>query len=94
MYVALQIAAALAVVSEPFLPFTSNKLKNMLNIASTPPNEQKSWEDVSEKDVLIPSGHTIGKGELLFSKIEDKTVVIQLEKLAATKITNEGLRGN
>tara|TARA_R110000787_G_scaffold195189_2_gene306548 strand:- start:568 stop:2637 length:2070 start_codon:yes stop_codon:yes gene_type:complete len=89
MYVALQIAAALAVVSEPFLPFTSNKLKNMLNIASTPPNEQKSWEDVSEKDVLIPSGHTIGKGELLFSKIEDKTVVIQLEKLAATKKANE-----
>ena len=89
MYVALQIATALAVVSEPFLPFTSDKLKKILNIASTPISDQNSWNDVSEKDILIPAGHQIGKAELLFSKIEDKTVEIQLEKLAATKRENE-----
>ncbi len=89
MYVALQIATALAVVSEPFLPFTSDKLKKILNIASTPISDQNSWNDVSEKDILILAGHQIGKAELLFSKIEDKTVEIQLEKLAATKRENE-----
>ncbi len=89
MYVALQIATALAVVSEPFLPFTSDKLKKILNIASNPLSDQNSWNDVSEKDILIPAGHQIGKAELLFSKIEDKTVEIQLEKLAATKRENE-----
>ena len=89
MYVALQIATALAVVSEPFLPFTSDKLKKILNIASNPLSDQNSWNDVSEKDILILAGHQIGKAELLFSKIEDKTVEIQLEKLAATKRENE-----
>jgi methionyl-tRNA synthetase len=89
MYVALQIATALAVVSEPFLPFTSDKLKKILNIASNPLSDQNSWNDVSEKDILILAGHQIGKAELLFSKIEDKTVEIQLEKLAATKKANE-----
>ena len=89
MYVALQIATALAVVSEPFLPFTSDKLKKILNIASNPLSDQNSWNDVSDKDILILAGHQIGKAELLFSKIEDKTVEIQLEKLAATKRENE-----
>ena len=86
MYVALQISAALAVVSEPFLPFTSDKLKKMLHIS----NEiDRSWNDVSEKEVLLPANHQIGSAELLFSKIEDKTVTTQLEKLAATKKANE-----
>ena len=83
MYVALQIAAALAVVSEPFLPFTSSKLKSILRI------EGLSWNDVSEKDVLLSSKHTINKQELLFSKIDDKVVAAQLEKLEATKLANE-----
>ena len=86
MYVALQISAALAVVSEPFLPFTSDKLKKMLNICDA---IDCSWNDVSEKKTLLPANHQIGTAELLFSKIEDKTVTVQLEKLAATKKANE-----
>jgi methionyl-tRNA synthetase len=84
MYVALQISAALAVVSKPFLPFTSDKLKGILNV-----NENLSWEDVTIKDVLLPGTHQINKAELLFSKIEDKAIEIQVEKLQATKIANE-----
>jgi len=84
MYVALQISAALAVVSEPFLPFTSTKLKNILNI-----DAHLSWENVTENKVLLPATHQINKAELLFSKIEDKEIEAQIEKLAATKIANE-----
>ena len=84
MYVALQISAALAVVSEPFLPFSARKLKNILNIDAS-----LSWEDVTENTVLLPATHQINKAELLFSKIEDKEIEAQVEKLAATKIANE-----
>ncbi|EAQ42865.1 methionyl-tRNA synthetase [Polaribacter sp. MED152] len=84
MYVALQISAALAVVAEPFLPFTSTKLKGILNLETS-----ISWDDISDKNVLIPAEHQINKGELLFSKIEDKTIDAQLEKLQATKLANE-----
>ena len=84
MYVALQISAALAVVSEPFLPFSATKLKNILNISAS-----LSWEDVTENTVLLPETHQINKAELLFSKIEDKEIEAQVEKLAATKIANE-----
>ncbi len=89
MYVALQIASALAVVSEPFLPFTSTKLKNILNVSSSAVEKSLTWEDVTQKDILLPAEHQINKGELLFSKIEDKTIEIQLEKLEATKLANE-----
>ncbi|WP_074613511.1 methionine--tRNA ligase [Polaribacter dokdonensis] len=84
MYVALQISAALAVVAEPFLPFTSTKLKGILNLEAS-----ISWDDISDKNVLIEAAHQINKGELLFSKIEDKTIDAQLEKLQATKLANE-----
>ena len=84
MYVALQISAALAVVSEPFLPFSATKLKNILNL-----DANLSWEDVTENTVLLPATHQINKAELLFSKIEDKEIEAQVEKLAATKIANE-----
>jgi methionyl-tRNA synthetase len=84
MYVALQISAALAVVSEPFLPFSATKLKNILNIDAS-----LSWEDVTENTVLLAATHQINKAELLFSKIEDKEIEAQVEKLAATKIANE-----
>jgi len=87
MFVALQISAALATLSEPFLPFTSEKLKNILNFSSS--EEGLKWEDVSVKDTLIPAGHTIGKAELLFSKIEDEQIQQQLDKLEATKAANE-----
>jgi methionyl-tRNA synthetase len=84
MYVALQISAALAVVSEPFLPFSARKLKNILNI-----NANLSWKDVTDSPVLIKATHQINKAELLFSKIEDPAIEAQIEKLQATKIANE-----
>ncbi|WP_435182277.1 methionine--tRNA ligase [Cellulophaga omnivescoria] len=86
MYVALQIASALAVLSEPFLPFTSAKLKNILNIAAT--DTTVEWNTVSTLDVLLPAGHTINKAELLFRKVEDKEIEAQLAKLEATKKAN------
>ena len=87
MFVALQIASALATLSEPFLPFTSDKLKNILSVASSA--VEMSWEDISTKNVLLPTGHQIGKAELLFSKIEDETIQHQLDKLIASKKANE-----
>ena len=87
MFVALQIATGLSVLSEPFLPFTSNKLKTMLSITSS--DVEKQWEDVSIKETLLPAEHKINKGELLFRKIEDKEIQAQLDKLEATKKANE-----
>jgi methionyl-tRNA synthetase len=84
MFVALQISTALAVLVEPFLPFTATKLKGILNV-----DENLSWKNITEKDILLPANHQIEKGELLFSKIEDKTIDAQIEKLEATKIANE-----
>lgn len=84
MNVALQIAAGLAVLSEPFLPFTSTKLKSILNI-----DNNLSWNDVAEKDILLAENHQINKAELLFSKIEDATIQTQLDKLETTKKANE-----
>jgi len=99
MFVALQIASALATLSEPFLPFTSNKLKEILRQAqndnvsssdSTTENRiENSWNDISSKDILLPAGHKIGQAKLLFSKIEDQTVQAQIDKLLATKKANE-----
>jgi methionyl-tRNA synthetase len=86
MFVALQIASALAILSEPFLPFTSAKLKGILNVTD---ENDTQWQDVSAKDVLLPQGHHIGKGELLFSKIEDETIETQLKKLEASKKSNK-----
>ena len=89
MYVALQISAALAVVSEPFIPFTSSKLKGILNLIQEDSDASLSWQNVTEKDILIPTNHQINKAELLFSKIENKAIEAQIEKLAATKIANK-----
>ncbi|WP_422858552.1 methionine--tRNA ligase [Flagellimonas sp. S174] len=86
MYVALQIATGLAVLSEPFLPFTSNKLKNILNIRSK--EVGTSWNEVSTKEVFLSPERQINKGELLFRKIEDKEIEAQLAKLEATKQVN------
>lgn len=82
MNVALQIAAALAVLSEPFLPFTSEKLKKMLNL------EKIEWNEISSKTEILKPGHLIGKSELLFSKIEDEQIQFQLDKLHKTKTEN------
>jgi len=87
MFVALQIATGLAVLSEPFLPFTSKKLKEILHYSEL--NEQSTWKDISTRNTLLPAGHQIGKAELLFAKIEDDEIQKQLDKLEASKKANE-----
>ncbi|WP_299762236.1 methionine--tRNA ligase [uncultured Dokdonia sp.] len=103
MYVALQIATALSVLSEPFLPFTSAKLKNILNVSSSAVENALGWENISsfspyqgemsadkaDRGGLLPPGHTCGTSELLFSKIEDVDIQKQLDKLVASKKANE-----
>ena len=85
MFVALQIATALSVLSEPFLPFTSTKLKGILN------SNDLGWDDISTKEILLPAEHKLqeGKADLLFSQIEDDDIQKQLDKLEASKKANE-----
>ncbi|MGO2295107.1 MAG: methionine--tRNA ligase [Psychroflexus halocasei] len=87
MYVALQIAAGLAIISEPFLPFSSAKLKKMLNFEAL--ENTLFWKDIADKKEFLPKEHQIGKAELLFSKIEDETIEKQLQKLEQTKEDNK-----
>jgi len=101
MYVALQIATTLAVLSEPFIPFTSEKLKKILNISSS--DSPIGWNDISTivntsplseerpigREGLLPINHKINVAELLFSKIEDEQIQQQIDKLEATKATNK-----
>ena len=82
MYVALQISAALAVVSEPFLPASSQKLKTMLQL------QPQSWAAVESGAPLLEPAHQIGIAQLLFAKIEDAEIEQQLEKLAQSKLAN------
>ena len=84
MYVALQIAAALSSLCEPFLPFTAKKLSRILKI-ETP----LSWNTISETSDLLAAGHQIGEAELLFAKIEDEEIQKQIDKLEATKTANK-----
>ena len=86
MYVALQIATALAIVSEPFLPFTSQKLKKMLRFDDM--DILPTWENVFVSDSLIKSGHQIGTSQLLFEKIEDEAIQKQIDKLENSKKVN------
>ena len=84
MYVALQVATALAITSEPFLPFTSEKLKNILQLGTT------AWEQVKQNPTaLLATGHKIGMATLLFEKIEDAAIAKQLERLEKTKQANQ-----
>ena len=83
MYIALQIAAALAVLSEPLLPASSKKLKSMLNL------DTLSWKNIERGDPMIKPSHQIGESELLFAKIEDAEIDFQLDKLAKSKLDNE-----
>ena len=95
LFVALQIATGLSVLCEPFLPFTSKKLKKILrsalndSVTLSAVEGSLTWNDITTKKVLLPSGHQIGKAALLFSKIEDEAIQQQLDKLEATKLTNE-----
>jgi len=87
MYVALQIAAALRILCEPFLPFTAAKLSRIL-VIPTKEESHLTWKLVSETSDLIAAGHQIGEAELLFAKIEDEEIQKQIDKLEATKTAN------
>jgi methionyl-tRNA synthetase len=89
MFIALQIASALAILSEPFLPHTSKKLKKMLHINSRETQNGLQWSDVAAKQTLMAPGHAINPNELLFSKIEQPQIQTQMDKLAASKLANE-----
>jgi methionyl-tRNA synthetase len=83
MNLSLQICANLAVVMEPFLPFTSKKLSGMLNL-----NAGLKWNDATRTDLLL-TGHQIHTAALLFDKIEDVAIDAQVQKLADSKKMNE-----
>ena len=78
----LQLVANLAIAFEPFLPFSSKKLRHMLNM------EEFDWNDLGST-MLIAAGHKINKPELLFEKIDDAPIQAQVDKLLATKAANE-----
>ena len=77
MNTALQIAASLVILSEPLLPFTSDKMKKMFNF-------NISWNEVNGN--ILPESHQLNSAELLFDKIEDAEIEKQLEKLKANKL--------
>ena len=80
--VALQIAASLAIVGEPFIPFSARKLNGMLNL------NDKPWSEAGQAD-LLPANHQLGEASLLFEKIEDEEIEKQLKKLEDTKSAND-----
>ena len=79
LFVSIQIVSALAYLSEPFLPFTSLKLKGILRI-----NKQIKWNEILNNNI-IKSGHQINGGSFLFEKIEDGEIHSQYQKLEKTK---------
>ncbi len=84
MYVALQVAAALSSICQPFLPFTAKKLSTILNL-----KKNISWPQIASAEALLAPQHVIGKASLLFEKIEDDAIAKQLEKLENTKRMNQ-----
>ena len=80
--ISLQLVANLAIAFEPFLPFSSERLRRMLNMDSF------DWAELGRND-LLPAGHQLNKPELLFEKIEDATIEAQVQKLLDTKKANE-----
>ena len=80
--ISLQLVANLAIAFEPFLPFSSEKLRKMLNM------ESFEWSELGRND-LLPVGHQLNKPELLFEKIEDSVIEAQVQKLLDTKRANE-----
>ena len=79
--IALQLVANLSIAFEPFLPFSTEKLRKMLNV------EGFDWEQLGRTD-LLQAGHPLGKAELLFEKIEDDAIQVQIDKLEASKKAN------
>lgn len=82
MHIALQIAANLAIVSEPFLPFTAEKLRNQLSLS------HQQWGEAGRSD-LLAEGQAVGEAFLLFEKIEDSVIEKQVQKLHDAKKMNE-----
>lgn len=82
IYISLQLTANLAIAFEPFLPFSSARLREMICM------DTLNWEDLGKTD-LLPTGKQLAQPSLLFSKIEDETIQFQTEKLAATVKANE-----
>ena len=82
LYISLQLVANLEIAFEPFLPFSSAKLREMLNVAET------EWDQLGSTELLKP-GHQLGTPSLLFEKIEDDAINAQLQKLEDTKKANE-----
>ena len=82
LYISLQLVANLEIAFEPFLPFSSAKLREMLNIKDT------DWAQLGSTELLKP-GHQLGTPALLFEKIEDDAINAQLQKLEDTKKANE-----
>ena len=82
LYISLQLVANLAIAFEPFLPFSSKKLRTLINM------ESFEWDQLGQTDLLKP-GHQLAEPELLFEKIEDRVIEAQLQKLADTKKANE-----
>ena len=83
LHIALQIAANLAIAFEPFLPFSSEKLRTMLRL-----DQAFGWEDLGRIDML-KENDALGEISLLFEKIEDSAIQAQLDKLARIKAENE-----
>ena len=81
MHTALQVTAALAVLSEPFLPHTTEKLQKMLHLDSL----EFNWQQISISQELLPKGHQLGDVQLLFQRIEDATIEAQIQKLETTQ---------
>ncbi len=79
--ISLQVAANLAILAEPFLPNSSQKIKNMLHLGDT------SWQNAGS--IILSHGHLIGEAELLFDKIEDEAIEHQIQKLSNSKMENE-----
>ena len=82
LYISLQLVANLEIAFEPFLPFSSAKLREMLNVSAT------EWDQLGSTELLKP-GHQLGTPALLFEKIEDEAINAQLQKLEDTKKANE-----
>ena len=82
IYISLQLTANLAIAFEPFLPFSSEKLRAMINMP------EFSWEDLGKTDLLAP-GKVLPKPELLFTKVEDEAIELQMKKLQDTIKANE-----
>ena len=82
LHVCLQLTANLSIAFEPFLPFSSARLREMLNLQSF------RWDQLGTMDILAP-GHRLGEPALLFEKIDDAAIEAQLQKLEDTKRRNE-----